>query len=229
MLTKISGILIIFLLICSCDLRTAEDYFDLAYELEEKGKYSEAIPYLDKAIEKRPDFKPALLNRGADKSILKDYKGAIEDYKKILIYDSDNTIALLNIGNNYKRLKNYKESIAYYNRAINTKGAIKNDSTYLIINMPNEWESESDYYVRHYEIQYERGISYIYEEKYELAIADLLEALKYVDDYPNAMSWIGEAYYQLKDTLNARKYLTIASEYGMLDAEELLKKLEDND
>ncbi|PHS03094.1 MAG: hypothetical protein COA88_16055 [Kordia sp.] len=222
-------ILIICLITCSCDLRTADQYYDLAYELEEKGKYSEAIPYLDKAIEKRPDFKPALLNRGADKSILKNYKGAIEDYKQILKYDSDNTYALLNIGNNYKRLKDYEESITYYTRALNTKGAIRNDSTYLVINIPNEWESDSDYYVRQYEIQYERGISYVYEKKYALAIADLLEALKYVDDYPNAMSWLGEAYYYSKDTLNARKYLTKASEYGMLDAEELLKELEDND
>ena len=219
-------ILIISLLFCSCDFTTAEQYYDMAYELEEKEKYAEAIPYLDKAIEKKADFKPALLNRGADKSMLNDYNGAITDYETILKYDADNTQALLNIGNNYKRLKNYEKSIKYYTQALSTKGAIKNDSTYLVINMPNQWESETDYYVRKYEIQYERGISYVYEKKYDLAIADLLEALKYVDDYPNAMSWIGEVYYHSNDTINARKYLSQASKYGMLEAEELLKKMD---
>jgi tetratricopeptide (TPR) repeat protein len=45
-------ILSISLLLSSCDFKTAEDYYDLAYELEEQGKYEEAIVFLDKAIEK---------------------------------------------------------------------------------------------------------------------------------------------------------------------------------
>jgi len=147
---------IISLLFCSCDLKTPEQYYDLAYKLEEKGKYAEAIPYLDKAIEKKPNFKPALLNRGADKSILKNYIGAIEDYKQILAYDPDNTIALMNIGNKYKRLKEYNSALEFYNKALTTKGAIKSDSTYLIINYTNKVETESDYYVRKYEIEFER-------------------------------------------------------------------------
>ena len=101
MLKNLIYISLISILLSSCDFKTAEDYYDLAYQLEEQGKYQEAIVFLDKAIEKKPDLKPALLNRGADKSILKDYNGAIRDYELILIYDSDNTLALMNIGNNY--------------------------------------------------------------------------------------------------------------------------------
>ncbi|WP_262495029.1 hypothetical protein [Kordia jejudonensis] len=40
------------------------------------------------------------------------------------------------------------------------------------------------------------------------------------------MSWIGEAYYELNDTLNARKFLTEASKHGMIDAKELLEKID---
>ncbi|WP_299211602.1 tetratricopeptide repeat protein [uncultured Aquimarina sp.] len=224
---KLIYIFIITLLFYSCDLKTAEQYFDLAYELEEKGKYAEAIPYLDKAIEKKPDFKPALLNRGADKSILKNYGGAIEDYKQILKYDSDNTIALMNIGNNYKRLKEYKTSVKFYSKALKTNGAIKSDSTYLVINFSSKKDTESDYYVRKYEIEFERGISYAYLKNYELAIKDLEQSIKYNHELPDALSWIGEAYYYLNDTTNARKFLTKASEYGMLDAKELLNKIEE--
>ncbi|TSE02338.1 tetratricopeptide repeat protein, partial [Aquimarina algiphila] len=105
---------IILIVFCSsCDLRTAEDYYNLAYDLEEKGKFQEAIKFLDKAIEKRPNFRPALLNRGGDKSILEDYEGAIKDYEKILEFDSDNTLALMNIGNNFKRLNQYEKAINY--------------------------------------------------------------------------------------------------------------------
>jgi tetratricopeptide (TPR) repeat protein len=210
----------------SCDIRTADEYYNLAFNLEEKGEYEKAIGYLDKAIEKRPNFKPALLNRGADKSALENYTGAIEDYEKIIAFDSDNTLTLINIGNNYKRLKLYDKSISYYTRAINTKGAIKSDSIFIEITWFGEKEKESDYYVPQYEIEFERGISYAYSKKYRLAIKDLEQSIKYNYELPDSFSWIGEAYYHLKDTTNARKFLTKASKYGMLDARELLNKIE---
>ena len=216
---------LILILFSSCDFKSARDYYDLAYELEEQGKYKEAIVYLDKAIEKKPDLKPALLNRGADKSELKDYKGAINDYELILKYDSDNTLALMNIGNNYKRLKNYKKSVEYYTMALKSKGAIKSDSIYLEINFPNEWEKEADYYVREHEIEFERGISYVYLKEYSNGVNDLMQAIKYKHELPDALSWTGQAYYELNDTLNARKFLTKATEYGMIDAKELLEKI----
>ncbi|WP_405266672.1 tetratricopeptide repeat protein [Cellulophaga sp. Ld12] len=219
-------ILTISLLLSSCDFKTAEDYYDLAYELEEQGKYKEAIVFLDKAIEKKPYLKPALLNRGADKSALNDYRGAIKDYELILNYDSDNTLALMNIGNNYKRLKDYKKSVEFYTEALNSKGVIKSDSIYLVINFPNDWDKESDYYVRKHEIEFERGISYVYLNEYANGIKDLEQAIKYNYELPDALSWTGEAYYELNDTLNARKFLTEASKYGIIDAKELLEKID---
>lgn len=228
MLKKLIYILSISLLLSSCDFKTAEDYYDLAYKLEEQGKYQEAIIFLDKAIEKKPDLKPALLNRGADKSALNDYNGAIKDYKLILRYDSDNTLALMNIGNNYKRLKNYQKSVDYYSKALKSKGAIKPNKFYLEINLPNEWDKESDYYVPKHEIEFERGISYVYLKEYLNGIKDLEQAIKNNYELPDAMSWIGQAYYEIRDTLNARKFLSKASKYGLIDAKELLEKIEEN-
>jgi len=218
-------IIFVLSLLSSCDFKTAEDYYNLAYELEEQGKYKEAIVFLDKAIEKKPGLKPALLNRGADKSELKDYKGAINDYKLILKYDSDNALALMNIGNNYKRLKDYKKSIEFYSEALQSKGAIKSDSIYPKIYFPNEWDHESNYYVSKYKIKFERGISYIYMKEYSNGIKDLEQTIKYNYNLPDALSWIGQAYYEMNDTLNAKKFLSQASKYGMIDAKELLKKL----
>ncbi|WP_187388280.1 tetratricopeptide repeat protein [Seonamhaeicola marinus] len=222
---RIIYMLLTFTICFSCNLKTAEDYYDIAFDLEEKGEYEKAIPFLDKAIEKKPRFRPALINRGADKSEIGDYKGAIKDYQKIIAFDPKNTLVLMNIGNNYKRLKQYNKSIYFYTKALQTKGAIKSDSTYLVINSPNEWDKDSDYFVRKYKIEFERGISYVYSKKYELAIKDLEQPIKYNYETPDALSWIGESYYHLKDTLNARKFLTQASKYGLIDAKELLEKM----
>jgi tetratricopeptide (TPR) repeat protein len=114
-------ILLTFIIFISCDLKTADDYYNIAFDLEQKGKYEKAIPFLDKAIEKNPKFRPALLNRGADKSEIGDYNGAIEDYQKIVAFEPNNTLVLMNIGNNHKRLKQYEKSIDFYTRALNTK------------------------------------------------------------------------------------------------------------
>jgi tetratricopeptide (TPR) repeat protein len=196
----------------------------MALDLEKDGKYEEAIKYLDKAIDKKPNLRPAVLNRGADKSMIGDYKGAIEDYEKLLRFDSDNTIALMNIGNNYKRLDQYEKAVKYYSKSIQTKGAIESDSSYFHIR--KDWEMDEDYHIRKFEIQYERGITYMHLKKYNLAIIDLKQAVKYGHELPDAASWLGEAYYRLNDTIQAKKYLTYASNQGLIDAEELLKKLE---
>lgn len=223
MLRKFTYILVILLSCSSCEYRSATDYYELALDLEKKGEYEKAIKYLDKAIEKKPHFRPAVLNRGADKSMLGDYSGAITDYNKLLSFDPDNTIALMNIGNNYKRLKQYEEAIEYYNKAIQTKGAINSDNSYVQIR--DEWEIDEDYNIRKFEIQYERGITYMYLNKYNLAIDDFKEAIKYGYQLPDVASWLGEAYYKIKDTLQAKKYLTYAANQGLIDAEELLTKL----
>ena len=52
-----------------------------------------------------------------------------------------------------------------------------------------------------------------------------MQAIKYKHELPDALSWTGQAYYELNDTLNARKFLTKATEYGMIDAKELLEKI----
>ena len=61
----------------SCDFKTAKDYFTEAEQLEEQGKYKEAISILDKAILKDNKLLGAYINRGANKSAIGDFKGAI--------------------------------------------------------------------------------------------------------------------------------------------------------
>ena len=72
------------LIFSSCDFKSSADYNAEAEKLEKEGRYTEAIPLLDKAIDKDPNNIYALTNRGVDKSILEDYQGAIDDYTSII-------------------------------------------------------------------------------------------------------------------------------------------------
>ncbi len=56
----------------SCDFKSAQEYLNEADKLSEQGKCKEAIKLLDKAIEKEPKYIGAYINRGSDKSSLKD-------------------------------------------------------------------------------------------------------------------------------------------------------------
>jgi len=212
-----------FLILFSCDMRTAKDYLDIAYDLETQEKYEKAILYLDKAIEKKPNFRPALLNRGADKSMLENYIGAIEDYKLLLRYDPDNTMALMNIGNSYKSLNKNEVAIDYYNKALETSGAISSDSIY--INIYDDWDRDEDYYVRENEIKLERGISYEKLGKCNLAIKDLEESFKYtsqnVQNRVLCADWLSNAYLSCKDTLSFLKYRQISDNHQIFNTDRL--------
>lgn len=140
-----------------CDFKSSVDYTKEAEILEQKGKYAEAIPLLDKALKKDPRNVYALINRGVDKSYLEDFEGAIEDYTKIIEIDSDNALAYLNRGKNKKRIGNFISAIEDFDLAIKTKGSeifyfdrIENPS----IDNGFEFDVEME------EIRFERGIAY---------------------------------------------------------------------
>ncbi|WP_405369481.1 tetratricopeptide repeat protein [Nonlabens sp. Asnod2-A12] len=216
-------ILIFFL--CSCNTYNPRNDWNDANVFSSRGEYIRANKLYDKIIKEQPDNIPALINRGVNKSMLNDYTGAIKDYLAILEYDSTNTLSLVNLGNNYKRLENYNKAIDCYTKALKTKGSIKSDSLYIEFLETPFSKGSSPYNVRQYEIEFERGISYLKSDKYKLAIADLEQPLKYNFEPVTSICYIGEAYYNLNDTINARLYLEEASKYRDADSIDMLKKL----
>ncbi|WP_435681481.1 tetratricopeptide repeat protein [Nonlabens sp.] len=190
-----------------------------------RGEYEKAIESLDKIIEQNPKHFSALINRGVNKTMLKDYNGGLDDYLKVVEHDPENTLALFNLGDNHKRLKNYSKSIEYFSKALETSGAIKSDSLYIeFLDTPFTIGS-SPFNLRKYEIEFERGVVYVKAKQYNLAIKDLKESLKYNHNSISSICWIGEAYYHLNDTINARLYLEEASKHGDLESIEMLKKI----
>ena len=217
------------LLFLSCDFTPSGEYFNRARDLEIEGKYKEANALLDKAIDKKPRFRPALLNRAVNKSILEDYDGAIRDYQKLLEFDPDNALALLNIGNNFKRTKDYGKSISAYNKALKTKWVIKPESLGLLeedikISFQYEFDQDSEYQVSETEILYERGIAFVLNDQFAEGIKDMEQILSrdyYIGD---CHYWLGNAYVGLKDSTNACQNFIKSAKLGLKDAREKIKE-----
>lgn len=224
MLKKHPIIFIIFLLLTSgCDFTSAGEYYNQALELEKKGKFEDAILKLDRAIEKQPKFRAALLNRGVYKSELSKYTDANNDYKKILEFDSDNTYALYNIGLNHQRLKNYKKSIPYFDEALKTEGAL-NAFGLITNNDFKKFDSDADYNMFESEIYYQRGVGFLEMKDFDNSISDFQTALKLNYSEANCFYLIGEAYLGKKDSLNACQNFIKSAKLGDLDAREMIKE-----
>ncbi len=179
--------LILLLLITSCDLKSSKEYLKEAWALEDKQQYTAAIKLLNKAIDKDSKFKEAYLSRGADKAVLKDYKGAISDYNNALKIDPKNTLALFNLGNNYKRLNENAEAIIYYNKAFESKGG---DMAFIDL-APNGVTNESNFDVPGQEIFYQRAFAYLGIDSLKKSFNDFHKCVNFGYKIVDSYYWMG--------------------------------------
>ena len=224
-------ILIFSLLLSSCDFTSAEEYLNEAYELEEKGDLPKAISLLDKAIEKKSNFRPALLNRGYYKSQLGKREDGILDYEKILSFDSGNTLVLYNIGINYQELAEYEKAISYFSRALNSDGVStvmpSSDGGYLVMKANidlDQLDNDMDFEVTKSEIEFSRGVNYFFNKQYDFAISDFEKTIKANYDKVNGYFFLGEIYLKKDNLEKACENYTLSASLGDLDAKEKLKK-----
>ena len=221
---------LLILLFLSCDLTPSGEYFNRARDLEIEGKYKKANALLDKAIEKNPKFRAALLNRGVNNSILENYKDAIADYQTLLEFDPDNALALLNLGNNYKRLKDYPNAISAYNQALDTEWVIKSEpfspllDRDIQLNLDNSFDKDADYEVSELDVIYERGIALVLNEQFGEGIKDMEKLLGKEYYIGNCYYWIGNAHAGLKDSTNACQNFIRSAKLGLEDAREKIKE-----
>lgn len=172
----ISVVFSLFLLF-SCTNK-AEKYFKEAELLEQSDRLPEAINFLDKAIEEDENYLPAYINRGAYKSMLGDYRGAIQDYCIIIEKDSSNILSYHNRGKNKKRLGEYNKAISDFGKALSLKGYDGSAGPVILIKIDNSlFETPSDKYLCYEptisEILYERSIAYFYLDSLSQALNDL--------------------------------------------------------
>ncbi len=129
-------------------------HFDKALQLEQEGRYTEAIKHLDIVIDRNPKHYRAYINRGADKSELRDFNGAIEDYTFAIKIDSTKLIAYVNRGNNKKRINDYYGAIEDYTVALNRLGFDRNKP----LNFSNLKQYDQNSLYKNEYIQYNRVV-----------------------------------------------------------------------
>ncbi len=205
----------------SCDFRTPEDYYDLAYDLVELGKYDEAITLLDKGIEKQPNFRPGLLQRGFCNMQIENYLGAIKDFKKILSFDKDNTLALYNLGVCHYNLKNYGKSIQNFTLALDTDGSKSNSLIDVELVMNGDVDNDSNYTVYDNEIRFDRASAYFKNNDFKNATIDLKKVLQTGYKLAESNYWLAESYLGLKDTAMACEKFKKSVELGFTESKEL--------
>jgi tetratricopeptide (TPR) repeat protein len=212
-------ITILALYVCSC--RSSADYRKEANALEKKGKYREAILLLTRAIDKDPKNIKAYLDRGVDKSYIKDHKGSIEDYSKVIELDPGNTLAYLNRGKAKARLKDDIEAINDFTKAISTKGS---EQLYIDKVESKFIETGFEYDVLMEEIRLERGYAYFNIDSLRKAFDDINFCIEKNFELPGCYYIRGSIYLSYKMNKEACKDLNKAKELGDTDAPELLNK-----
>jgi tetratricopeptide (TPR) repeat protein len=210
---------ILILGLCGC--KSFNHYYSEAKKLEAEGKYVEAIILLDKAIEKKPENIYALLDRAVDKSLLKNYKGAIEDYSKIIKIDSNNTLAYMNRGKNKKRLEDYKGAIDDFDKAIKTKGG----ELLWMEKTENSWVNTGyEFEVNMEEIRFERGLARYETDSLRKAFEDFNVCIQFGYELAASYYMTGLIYIASGNIDEGCKILTKSKEYGDLNAQEMIDK-----
>lgn len=119
------------------EVRSAIPYNNLGKYYEERGRNSEALELLNKAIKIDPNYVEAVNNRGSVLINLNRHEEALNDLKRIIQANPGHSVALYNTGTAYEALKKYDSALYYYDltiqadpefyRALNNYGVILMD------------------------------------------------------------------------------------------------------
>lgn len=87
------GIALALLLVVNsgCRKKSPDESFAAGLAYAEKGSWQAAIDAYSDALESRPDWVDAYVNRGVARAALGDYTGAIRDYDEALRLDPEYT------------------------------------------------------------------------------------------------------------------------------------------
>ena len=205
--------------IIETDLKRAgimdEYYFYLALVTE---NFDEKLELYTKAIQCKPDFLDAYINRGLVKNELKDYQGSIEDYNKAIEIDSTCALAYNNRGFTKYKQQDFSGALADYNKAIllnpRLKIALDNKAKLLSeVCMKDDKDFSEKFYLS-------LGISNVNNGDLKEAVTNFDEALKYNPNSDLVYFYKGVAYQTLNNEEKAIDCYTKSIELNkkMIDA-----------
>jgi tetratricopeptide (TPR) repeat protein len=215
---KIFIILITILIGCDRTKTNKELYFE-ATKLENEEYYKEANLIHNEILKKNAYFRPSLINRGANKSQLKNYKEAILDYKRIIKFDNKNTLAFCNIANNYLKLNLNDSAIFYFSKAIN----VAKKQKLIFIEYNGDFDKDFQYYVEINELRLEKALVLHKMKEFKKAESVFKEIIDSKNRILDGTSYyqIGKSYEYLKDTVNACLNYRKAMKNGIISGVEI--------
>ena len=193
----------------------SEYYFYLALLTE---NLEEKKDLYTKAIEHKPDFLDAYINRGLVKNELKDYDGSILDYDKAIELDPRCALAYNNRGYTKFKQEDYAGALKDYNKAIllnpSLKIAVDNKAT-LLMNVCVQ--DDSDFTEKYY---LSTGISEVNKGNFADAIHNFEEAIKQNPNFDLAYFYKGVAEHNIGKSEEAYTSYSKAIEINkkMIDA-----------
>ena len=148
-----------------------------------------------KAIEAKPDFLDAYINRGLVNNELQDYEASLKDYDKALELDSKCALAYNNRGYTKYKQQDYEGALKDYNKAIflnpKFKMALDNKAQlFLEVCIEDDKDFSEKYYLS-------LGIQDVNSGSFPDALRSLDEVLKYNPKSDLAYLYKGIAYHSL--------------------------------
>ena len=211
------------LTLTSCGNNLSNYYLSKAKKLEDKEQYKEAIVLLNKAIEKNPKNLNAFINRGAYKSYLEDYYGAMDDFSKVIEMDTANALAYLNRGKSKAFLGNYREAIEDYDKIMKMKGWGGLFHLELVDNFFTKRKT-SDFDVKREEVFLARGFARYDMDSLMLAFNDFSVCIQGNFAMADSYYMVGLIYLAYGDMENAYPALYKAEIFGNTGAREMINK-----
>jgi len=106
-------------------------HYQLANALHDAGNKEDALFEYDKVLSLKPDFKEALVNRGAVLNELGLVTNAISSFEKALALAPGDTKALVNLGNSFYALQMYDKALKQYKLAVEADTAFAEGYYYI--------------------------------------------------------------------------------------------------
>jgi len=187
-------------------------YQEYSNFLISRNKCTEAIGYLERALELEDEEAETYMKLGYCYRSLKKFDEAFKYYLKVLEIDSEASRAYAGLGHCYESLNKLDEAIEYFDRALQINPELSEAHTGLgdCFRTLERFDEATKHYAKALEFDPEfarahfgLGKTYYLQHKWELAIERLREALKTEPEFLKARSNLANALYKRGDIKDA--------------------------
>ena len=192
----------------------------LAIGYEKQGRLKEAIQLLELANNKEIFFnnKSKVFQLACYYEKAKNFTKAVEQFKRVLSLEKNNTEALLHIGFIYKSCKEYVKAFKCFNKIISNEP--NNPHAYYglgkLFQVMNNRDDEAiknynkcvEIDPKYYKAEIQLGVLFLKTKDYDKSLQFLKKVYEIEKNNPLCLTCLGNIYIEKKDYHEAEKYLT---------------------